>query len=222
MKKITLLLNLILISFTNCVGQNSQDVHKVKNKYNFTKPDSVCPPEGNAKDEKKRESNKLKNRNQFPEEKNFDTNITLGNILKPGNDKTRWDNTKAVRITGYIYDVKQAGPESCNCKTKNKYLQDTHIEIISDPMNDGKIKRFVVEVTPRLREIMRLQKINWSTNVLRDKFLGRWVQIEGWMFFDEEHADESENTNPGREKNWRATSWEIHPVTKMEVVERPR
>ena len=208
--------------FANCAGQNSGDSQNVKKKYNFTNPDSVCPPEGNAQDQRKLESNKLKNRNQFPEEKIFDTNITLEKILQPGNDKLRWNNNIAVRITGYVYEVKHGGPESCNCKAKNNYFHDTHIEIILDPMNEAKSKRFIVEVTPRLRDIMRKQGINWSTKSLRDKFLGRWVQIEGWMFFDEEHADESENTNPGREKNWRATSWEIHPVTKMEVIERPR
>ena len=39
---------------------------------------------------------------------------------------------------------------------------------------------------------------------------------------DGEHADEAENTRPGRARNWRATAWEVHPVTGIEVTARPR
>jgi hypothetical protein len=46
-----------------------------------------------------------------------------------------------------------------------------------------------------------------------EKLLGRWIKIGGWMHFDVEHQNESENTAPGRERNWRATAWEIHPIT---------
>jgi hypothetical protein len=41
------------------------------------------------------------------------------------------------------------------------------------------------------------------------------------MLFDVEHQNASENTAPGRERNWRATAWEIHPITSIEVVQRP-
>ena len=208
MKKLVLFSYVIFFCFTGCVGQNTTD--------------SICPAEGNAQSQRIRDLNKLKNRNKFPEEKDFDNSVSLEKILLPGNDKTRFDVNKAARIKGYVYDVKTGGVETCNCKTKEKDLRDTHIEIVLDPMNQEKAKRFIVEITPRLREMMRKQGINWSTNNLRDKFLGRWVQIEGWLFFDEEHANASENTNPQKENNWRASAWEIHPITKLEVIKRPR
>ncbi len=44
------------------------------------------------------------------------------------------------------------------------------------------------------------------------------VRVTGWMFFDSDHNTEAENTNPGGPKNWRATSWEVHPVTGFEVI----
>jgi len=80
----------------------------------------------------------------------------------------------------------------------------------------------IVEVTPRWRYIMGERGTDWSTRGLRDRFLGRWVKVRGWMLFDAEHQRESENTAPGRAENWRATAWEIHPVTSIEVVARPR
>ena len=40
--------------------------------------------------------------------------------------------------------------------------------------------------------------------MLRSKYLGRWVEVEGWMMYDLEHANMAENTKPGNLKNWRA------------------
>jgi hypothetical protein len=66
-----------------------------------------------------------------------------------------------------------------------------------------------------------LPRTTTITRALRDRLLGRWIRIRGWMLFDVEHQSQSENTAPGRERNWRATAWEIHPVTSIEVVQRP-
>ena len=81
--------------------------------------------------------------------------------------------------------------------------------------------RMIVEVTPRWRYMMRERGTDWSTRALRDQYLGRWVNVRGWMLFDSEHKGASENTVPERSANWRATAWEIHPVTSIEVVTRP-
>jgi hypothetical protein len=42
-------------------------------------------------------------------------------------------------------------------------------------------------------------------------------RLEARCLFDVEHQNASENTAPGRERNWRATAWEIHPITSIEV-----
>jgi hypothetical protein len=41
------------------------------------------------------------------------------------------------------------------------------------------------------------------------------------MFFDDEHDDEAQNTAPNSTNKWRATAWEIHPVTTIQVVPCP-
>ncbi len=179
-----------------------------------------CPPEGNAKSERIGELNKFKNRLEIPTKQQIDTLITLKKILEHGDDKKRWENTKAVSIIGYVYEVKNGGVETCNCKDAT--TKDTHIEILLDPMQNEKMFRVVAEVTPRMRKLMLAKGIDWSTKTLRDKILGRWVKFDGWLFFDEEHANAAENTAPGRERNWRATAWEIHPITNIEVTVRPR
>ncbi len=181
-----------------------------------------CPPEGSAQTSHLIALNKLKNRSQIPSQTDFDQSITLKKLLEVGDDTKRWNHLKAAKITGYVYDVKPGGVETCNCKTKVLDERDTHIELLADPMNDKKMLRMIVEVTPHMRKLMEKSGEGWSTKTLRDKLLGRWVSFSGWLLFDEEHANQAENTNPGRERNWRATAWEIHPVTKIEITAKPK
>ncbi len=177
-----------------------------------------CGMDGSARSKKVKDLNELKNRFNFPEAKDFDKNVTLKAMLLPGNDLKRWNYHKAAEITGYIYNVKPGGIESCNCEAKNLLYRDTHIELILNPNETAETKRVIVEVTPRIRAIMEKKGINWTTQALRKNFLGKWVKVQGWLMFDAEHAKQSGNTNPENTKDWRATAWEIHPVTNIEIV----
>jgi hypothetical protein len=179
-----------------------------------------CPPEGNAKVSRVRDLNTYKNRTQLPAPKDFDQGITLKAMLQPGDDTRRWSVQKAASVSGYVRDVKPGGVETTNCKCKDKSLRDTHIELVLDPLNNDKNKCVVVEVTPRVRSLMAKNGLDWSTPMLRSKFLGRWVTVEGWMLFDFEHSNMAENTRPGNPKNWRGTAWEIHPLTAIKLSQR--
>jgi len=75
----------------------------------------------------------------------------------------------------------------------------------------------IVEVTPRLRATAAARGLDWSTQALQ-ALKGHRVKIKGWMLFDFEHVDESENTAPNKRDNWRVTAWEIHPVTGITVL----
>jgi hypothetical protein len=174
-----------------------------------------CPPEGNAKLEHVRELNKFKNRAFFPDSSDFNFSITLSKLLQPGDDTKRWSNNQAARIKGYVWDVKPGGMETVNCKAKDKAMRDTHIELVMNPMKTDKKDIMVVEITPRIRHIMHQRGEDWSTKAIRTRFLGRWVEVEGWMMLDVEHTAQAENTNPGRPRNWRGTAWELHPITSI-------
>jgi hypothetical protein len=176
-----------------------------------------CGMEGDAKHPAVKILNLKKNRYEAPKQSDYDTKVTLSEMLAPGNDENRWGDTKAAEVIGYVYDVKPGGIESVNCHAKDLYYRDTHIELVLDPMKSDGTKRVIAEVTPRWREKMKAKGIDWTTKQLRKRFLGRWVKVQGWLMFDEEHKQQSENTNPGRSRNWRATAWEIHPVTNIEV-----
>lgn len=181
-----------------------------------------CPIEGDASNPAVRELNRLKNRTTAPDPQQIDPAVTLAALVEPGDDRSRWSDRRAAEITGYVQDVKVGGVETVNCRATDPEHRDTHIELVLDPMNASEGHRVIVEVTPRMRALAEQRGEDWSTSALRDHFQGRWVRVRGWLLFDTEHVTQSVNTAPGRPRDWRATAWEIHPVTSLEVTTRPR
>ena len=165
----------------------------------------------------KRTFNALKNRTALPTAADFDPRVTLEALLAPGDDRTRWSQTKAATVEGYVVRVHDAGPESANCFSSTRL--DAHIEMArraDAPPNE----RVIVEVTPPMREWARREGHDWSTPTLQRELTGRRVRVEGWLLFDDEHDEDAENTRRAHRDNWRATAWEIHPVTRITVVSR--
>jgi hypothetical protein len=164
----------------------------------------------------------LKNRNAAPKEEEIDPLVSLQAMMAPGADYTRFDSNKGATVQGYVMSVKLGGTESCKCKATNPIDRDTHIALSLAPGAPEK-QWVIVEVTPRLRLQMK-GKADWSTNALEDKeagILNKWVEVSGWLLFDLAHVNEAENTKPGHRGNWRATCWEIHPVTGMKILDGP-
>lgn len=159
----------------------------------------------------------LKNRTALPQPADFDPSITLDALLQPGDDSARWSVTRAAAIEGYVVRIDQAGIEAANRFSLTR--RDVHIEIATRPDAPPRA-RVILEVTPPMRDWAKTRGIDWSTDALRRTLLARRCRFEGWLFFDRAHADEAENTNPGGSGNWRATAWEIHPVTAIEVIDQ--
>jgi hypothetical protein len=164
----------------------------------------------------KRAHNALKNRTSLPSAADVDSRVTLEAMLAPGDDRARWQPTAAAAIEGYIVRIHDAGRESANCFSSSR--RDAHVEVATRP-DAAPHERVIVEITPPMREWATSQGMDWSTPTLAAQFTGRRARIEGWLLFDTEHDEEAENTNPGNADNWRATAWEIHPVTSMTLVD---
>jgi len=179
-----------------------------------------CPMEGNAERADIRTLNILKNRNTAPPPPAIDT-IALEAILQPGDDETRFSSAAGAVVTGYVFDVKAGSVESVNCGATTVGLKDAHIELTLDAADTLPERRFVVEVTPKWRTYMAEQGVDWSNAALRSAIEGKCAEITGWMFWDKPHRADAENTDPGAGNNWRATAWEIHPVTGIRVVACP-
>jgi hypothetical protein len=172
-------------------------------------------PRGVSFSPRMRALNGLKNRNQLPQESDFDARVRLETLLQPGDDRARWSETSAARVEGFVVSVRDGSIESANCYSWIR--RDTHIEVALSKDAPPR-ERVEFEVTPRTREWAKQQGRDWSTAALSRELIGHWCQFEGWLLFDISHDEESENSNPGDAKNWRATAWEIHPVTSITVI----
>jgi len=171
-----------------------------------------CPSIGIALTSRARNLHRLKNRTAAPQATDFDSRVTLDALLVRGDDTNRWSTDRAARIEGYVLDVAYGGfAEATNCYSPCR--RDIHIAI-STGKDAPKTEQVIVEVTPNLRE----QGRDWSEQTLQQQLVGRWCEFEGWLYFDVGHDEEAENTAANRPGNWRATAWEIHPVTKITVI----
>jgi hypothetical protein len=180
-----------------------------------------CPPEGDARSPDVKELNRLKARYHSPVASDIDPTVTLTAMVAPGDDETRFENTSAATMTGFVLKVAEGGVETCNCHARAPDQRDTHILLTLSEAAD-RTQGVVAEVTPRTRIVHQRSGANdWTTEALRRDIQGRWIEISGWLMFDFEHVHEAENTNPGGEHNVRATCWEIHPVTSIKVLDGP-
>jgi len=182
-----------------------------------------CPDSGNAKPHNVSALNRFKNRSADPRDADIDSTVTLAAMLAPSTgDAARFDETKAAEITAYVFRVIPGGrSETTNCKLGDPVHRDSHIELTLSPSDTASVRRVIVEVTPRWRAALNAQGIDWSTATLQQTIEGRWVKVRGWLMFDAEHKAQAENTHPGGARNWRATAWEIHPVTAITIVPAP-
>lgn len=190
---------------------------------------AVCGLTGTAKGAAAKSLSRLKNRYKLPQAADIQSTVTLAAMLAPGFDDSRFQPTFAARITGFVNNVKFGGEqEVCNCGKRLPGDRDTHIELGLSP-NVPETERVIVEVTPRLRAITKQNGVDWTTTTLQGQnpsnpggsILHKWVEVTGWMMFDTMHVDQAENTSPGHAGNWRATCWEIHPVTSLRVLPGP-
>jgi aromatic ring-cleaving dioxygenase len=168
-----------------------------------------CPVEGDYKGNTKaakhhRLVDTYKNRSQVP--KNYSP-ITFDYMSNMKCDNlTTWDTS--IYLDCYVMEVREGSLESCNCHLDNK--RDTHIYVIKDSDETNKANSIIVEATPRFRYILG------STNDLKE-YVGKHVRVYGYLFRDDEHKGSSAVDN-GKGNLWRSCVWEIHPVTKIEIL----
>jgi hypothetical protein len=178
-----------------------------------------CKPEGNGKPNQahpngtklspdKEALNLLKNRDTEPT--SIDDSVTLEAIMKPANDGT-FQPSQGVGIIGYVANVKAGEPqETCNCARTD--IADIHIDFVLQPADAATSSKFmIIEITPRFQDALG------NLAAMKTAIQGKWVRFTGWMLYDVVHKSNAKNTNPTGRAIWRATAWEVHPVTKVEV-----
>lgn len=113
-----------------------------------------------------------------------------------------------VALEGYLGGAKEEGKEATNCELDTHPWHDWHVWVVATPdlgTAGDRRQAIVVEVTPRVRA----GHPGWSLDSLMSFHQhGTRVRISGWLMLDPDHPDQVGNT--------RGTTWEIHPVTKIE------
>jgi hypothetical protein len=194
------------------------------------KPFRDCKACGTAKGKKAQELNVNKNRD---EEATTPEMITVQQMRDPKNNK-KFTPDSQVSLTGYVASVVSGGfEESCNCARKD--LRDIHINAVAKASEAGDQSKYVVvEFTPRWQQKFGLGDSDYQKMLKKvsGQILHKWVKFDGWMLYDYMHQNASKSTMPkqpvcpndGKEHpncNWRATPWEVHPVTSYKMVSGP-
>ena len=175
-----------------------------------------CPTIGRHKSGKKsgiREGglNVRKNRDKIPTV--IARTVTLDSLIK-AKEEPDLDFNKAVEITAFVAHVKEGEPgETCNCGRDD--LHDVHIEVVGKESDKDNKKKFVIfEISPRFEDRLG------DTDAVKQEIEGKWVKFTGYLAYDYWHRANSSNRKK-KGKIWRATAWEIHPVTSFKVVDPP-
>src|SRR5262249_39069039 len=140
--------------------------------------------------------NRLKNRTQIPDAGDIDPDVTLEAMMASGSDRDRFSDAQAATIEGYVHSAEASDKESCNCKASTRRLTDTHLEILASAGDTR--KPVIAEITPVMRLIHEHEGLeDWSSSAVKSKYEGKKVRITGWLFFDEMHLKEADNTDSG-------------------------
>ena len=143
-----------------------------------------------------------------------------------------------VTLTGYLVLAYAGPPESTNCGSAD--FHDWHLEVFAEPSDHppqpGDPTPIVCEITPRgqnaiFRDGTRLQSLAAFIRApdLSHEPTGhpaRKIRITGNLLWDDDHNGTADigptilKVAANKYHNpWRSTAWEIHPVTKIEMLD---
>lgn len=167
----------------------------------------VCGPTEDATSAKAIALNTNKNRTDTPGDSDY-VDIRWSDLKDLPSDRPDDFVGAPVRVVGFLshrINVENQGSgESTNCHLLGQNEVDWHIYLTSSsaqPISQA----VIVETTPRTRP-----QHKWTTAMLAPFVDSQTsVRISGWLMYDSEHI--------GVIGTQRATVWEVHPITKIEI-----
>ncbi|HXP50562.1 MAG TPA: hypothetical protein VN922_11440, partial [Bacteroidia bacterium] len=133
-----------------------------------------CPPEGTSISDIGKRINIMKNRDVTPGTVN--TNITIDTLLKGMPEDTgRFKPNEMATITGYVLGADDAGPEPCNCFSKDTAKHNVLL-YIGHSLEAGKDSVFVVEITSKYK--------NANHNFNSDALFGKEITVTGYLMYN--------------------------------------
>jgi len=166
---------------------------------------TVCGAKGNATHANMQALDSEKNRTDIP---NSYIPLTWDQIKNlPAANHSRYEGSP-VAVVGFLSSqVKQETSgtgESTNCNLHQPDEVDWHIYLTKQPNQPIK-NAVIVETTPRTRPLHQWVKADLDNLVNTTTK----VRISGWLMYDFQHV--------GEIGVHRASVWEVHPITKIEV-----
>jgi hypothetical protein len=167
---------------------------------------TTCGPTGDATNVTAKALNKNKNRTDVPGASDY-VAINWDDLANLPSNRVGDFVGAPVSVVGFLsHQVKvENGGESTNCHLHADPEVDWHIYLTKSPAQ-GIADAVIVETTPRTRP-----SHHWTTNLLVPFVDSQTqVRISGWLMYDSEHI--------GAIGTQRATVWEVHPITRIEVM----
>ncbi len=169
---------------------------------------TVCGPTGDTTDDKKKALNQNKNRTDTPAGTAY-VPISWTALRDLPSDRSSDLPGAPVVVEGFLVHrvkVENEKPgESTNCHRTADNEVDWHIYLSDTADLDDISQAVIVETTPRTRPLHKWKKADLD-NVVNQNTP---VRISGWLLYDFEHT--------GVIGTQRASVWEVHPITKIEV-----
>ena len=167
----------------------------------------VCGPTGDASNATAKALDNNKNRTDIPGNSDY-VGIAWSDLVSLPSNRVNDFVGAPVTVVGFLshrINIENQGQgESTNCHLLGDSEVDWHIYLASStaqPISQA----IIVETTPRTRPQHR-----WTTDTLAHLVNSQTqVRISGWLMYDSEHV--------GSIGTQRATVWEVHPITKIEV-----
>lgn len=154
-------------------------------------------------------------------------------------EKLKAFENEVVSLTGWLVSAYAGAAETTNCGSLT--FHDWHLEISEHPSGHapqlGDRTPIICEITPRTerglyRENVRLQSLTGFFRLENGSYQptghpARRVRLTGFLLWDDSHNEkadagltiESVDSKTNYHHPWRSTSWEIHPVMKVELIE---
>jgi hypothetical protein len=150
----------------------------------------------------------------IPQPTDWLTGQDRSSVQTPGRERS------PVRLVAFVKLVNKEGAESCNCELTKEIDNDVHLVMV-DRVQDPESASISAEFTPRLRA---LGHPNWTATDAENALQGKLVRLTGWLMLDTAHVhhsvrvqDASGHKEIARGPINRASNWEVHPITKVEV-----
>jgi hypothetical protein len=169
---------------------------------------TVCGPTGYARDDRTRALNTGKNRTDIPDDTAY-VPIGWAELRDLPSERANDLPGAPVAVQGFLVHrvkVENDGKgESTNCHLLDPAEVDWHIYLSGTAGLDNISEAVIVETTPRTRPLHKWNKSDLDAIVNKNVP----VRISGWLIYDFEHTNAIGSQ--------RASVWEVHPITKIEV-----